>query len=63
MLLVGPEGSGKPSRRDLGRTGRRARDIGACAYPAAVPGALATGALVVEDLRPPISTSARCYTS
>ena len=32
MLLVGPGGlRQKPSRRDLGRTGRRALDVGACA--------------------------------
>lgn len=42
----------KPSRLDLGRTVRRTLDLRACADGGAVPGALATGALVVEDLKP-----------
>ena len=54
MLLVGPEGSGKSHLAAIWAEQAGARSISAaCASPpAAVPGALATGALVVEDLRP-----------
>src|SRR5471032_251175 len=52
MLLVGPEGSGKSHLAAIWAEESGARSISA--HPltaAAVPGALATGALVVEDLR------------
>src|SRR5258707_14824534 len=53
MLLVGPEGSGKSHLAAIWAQQAGARSISAHALdPAAVPGALATGALVVEDLRP-----------
>lgn len=53
MLLVGPEGSGKSHLAAIWAEQAGARVISAHALnPAAVPGALATGALVVEDLRP-----------
>ena len=51
MLLVGPEGSGKSHLAAIWAEQAGARSISAHALdPAAVPGALATGALVVEDL-------------
>jgi chromosomal replication initiation ATPase DnaA len=51
MLLVGPEGSGKSHLAAIWAEQAGARSIAAHALdPAAVPGALATGALVVEDL-------------
>ena len=53
MLLVGPEGSGKSHLAAIWAEQAGARSISAHALdPSAVPGALATGALVVEDLRP-----------
>ncbi len=53
MLLVGPEGSGKSHLAAIWAEQAGARSISAHALdPAAVPGALATGALVVEDLKP-----------
>jgi chromosomal replication initiation ATPase DnaA len=53
MLLVGPEGSGKSHLAAIWAEQAGARAISAHALdPAAVPGALTTGALVVEDLRP-----------
>jgi chromosomal replication initiation ATPase DnaA len=53
MLLVGPEGAGKSHLAAIWAEQAGARSISAHALtPAAVPGALATGALVVEDLRP-----------
>ena len=53
MLLVGPEGSGKSHLAAIWAEDAGARSISAHALtPASVPGALATGALVVEDLRP-----------
>ena len=53
MLLVGPEGSGKSHLASIWAEQAGARSIAAHALTAsAVPGALATGALVVEDLRP-----------
>lgn len=53
MLLVGPEGSGKSHLAAIWASQSGARSITAHALTAAnVPGALATGALVVEDLRP-----------
>jgi chromosomal replication initiation ATPase DnaA len=53
MLLVGPEGSGKSHLATIWAERAGARSTTAHALdPAAVPGALATGALVVEDLRP-----------
>jgi len=52
MLLVGPEGSGKSHLAAIWVEQAGARSISAHALtPAAVPGALATGALVVEDLK------------
>jgi chromosomal replication initiation ATPase DnaA len=52
MLLVGPEGSGKSHLAAIWAEQAGARSIPAHALTAAaVPGALATGALVVEDLR------------
>jgi chromosomal replication initiation ATPase DnaA len=53
MLLVGPEGSGKSHLAAIWAELAGARSISAHALTsAAVPGALATGALVVEDLKP-----------
>ena len=52
MLLVGPEGCGKSHLAAIWAEAAGARSISAHALtPAAVPGALATGALVVEDLK------------
>ena len=52
MLLVGPEGCGKSHLAAIWAEHAGARSISAHALTAAaVPGALATGALVVEDLR------------
>jgi chromosomal replication initiation ATPase DnaA len=52
MLLVGPEGSGKSHLAAIWAEEAGARSISAHALTApAVPGALATGALVVEDLK------------
>jgi chromosomal replication initiation ATPase DnaA len=51
MLLVGPEGSGKSHLAAIWAEQSGARSISAHALTAtSVPGALATGALVVEDL-------------
>ena len=53
MLLVGPEGAGKSHLAAIWAEQAGARVTSAHALdPAAVPGALATGALVVEDLKP-----------
>ena len=53
MLLVGPEGSGKSHLAAIWAELAGARSTSAHALTAtAVPGALATGALVVEDLKP-----------
>jgi chromosomal replication initiation ATPase DnaA len=53
MLLVGPEGCGKSHLAAIWAEQAGARSISAHALtPNAVPGALATGALVVEDLKP-----------
>ncbi len=53
MLLVGPEGCGKSHLATIWAEAAGARTISAHALTAvAVPGALATGALVVEDLNP-----------
>jgi chromosomal replication initiation ATPase DnaA len=53
MLLAGPEGSGKSHLAAVWAEVAGARSISAHNLtPAAVPGALATGALVVEDLNP-----------
>jgi chromosomal replication initiation ATPase DnaA len=53
MLLVGPEGSGKSHLASIWAEQAGARSTSAYALTAAaVPGALATGALVVEDLKP-----------
>lgn len=53
MLLVGPEGSGKSHLAAIWAEQAGARSTAAHALsPTAVPGTLATGALVVEDLRP-----------
>jgi len=53
MLLVGPEGSGKSHLASIWAEQAGARSVSAHALTAAtVPGALATGALVVEDLKP-----------
>ena len=55
MLLVGPEGSGKSHLAAIWAEQSGARSTSAHALdPAAVPGALATGALVVEDLNSPV---------
>lgn len=52
MLLVGPEGSGKSHLAAIWADEAGARSTSAHALTAAsVPGALATGALVVEDLK------------
>ena len=54
MLLIGPEGSGKSHLAAIWAEQAGARSIPAHALTAAaVPGALATGALVVEDLNAP----------
>src|SRR5258705_11768572 len=54
MLLAGPEGSGKSHLAAIWAERAGARSISAHALTAtAVPGALATGALVVEDLKSP----------
>src|ERR1700694_892535 len=53
MLLVGAEGSGKSHLAAIWAEQSGARSISAHALTApAVPGALTTGALVVEDLKP-----------
>jgi chromosomal replication initiation ATPase DnaA len=53
MLLVGPEGSGKSHLAAIWAEQAGARSTSAHVLTAAsVPGALATGALVVEDLNP-----------
>jgi chromosomal replication initiation ATPase DnaA len=53
MLLVGPEGSGKSHLASIWAELSGARSTSAYALKAdAVPGALATGALVVDDLKP-----------
>ncbi len=53
MLLVGPEGSGKSHLASIWAEQAGARSTSAHTLTAAaVPGALATGALVVEDLKP-----------
>jgi chromosomal replication initiation ATPase DnaA len=53
MLLIGPEGSGKSHLAAIWAEQAGARSIAAHALTAAaVPGALATGALVIEDLNP-----------
>ena len=52
MMLVGPEGAGKSHLAAIWAETSGARSTAAHALtPANVPGALATGALVVEDLR------------
>lgn len=52
MLLVGPEGSGKSHLASIWAEEAGARSTSAHTLtPAEVPGSLATGALVVEDLR------------
>jgi len=52
MLLVGPEGSGKSHLAAIWAEQAGARSTSAHALtPTEVPGALATGALVVEDLK------------
>jgi chromosomal replication initiation ATPase DnaA len=52
MLLAGPEGSGKSHLAAIWAEQAGARSTSAHALtPAGVPGALATGALVVEDLK------------
>jgi chromosomal replication initiation ATPase DnaA len=53
VMLVGPEGSGKSHLAAIWALQAGARRVSARALePAAVPGALATGAVVVEDLTP-----------
>src|ERR1700712_5638767 len=53
MLLVGPEGSGKSHLAAIWAEEAGARSISAHTLMlSGVPGALATGALVVEDLKP-----------
>jgi chromosomal replication initiation ATPase DnaA len=53
MCLAGPEGSGKSHLASIWAEAAGARSTTAHALTAAnVPGALATGALVLEDLRP-----------
>jgi chromosomal replication initiation ATPase DnaA len=53
MLLVGPEGAGKSHLAAIWAEQAGARSTAAHALTAAaVPGALATGALVIEDLNP-----------
>src|SRR5256886_3821643 len=52
MLLVGPEGSGKSHLAAIWAEQAGARSTAAHALaPASVPGALATGALAVQDLQ------------
>jgi chromosomal replication initiation ATPase DnaA len=52
MLLIGPEGSGKSHLAAIWAEQSGARSTSAHVLtPAEVPGALATGALVIEDLR------------
>ncbi len=52
MLLLGPEGSGKSHLAAIWAEQSGARSISAHALiPTEVPGALATGALVVEDIK------------
>jgi chromosomal replication initiation ATPase DnaA len=52
MMLVGPEGSGKSHLASIWAEEAGARVTSAHVLtPAAVPGALATGALVIEDLK------------
>jgi len=59
MLLVGPEGSGKSHLATIWAEQAGARSISAHALTAAtVPGALATGALVVDDLKLPLDERA-----
>ncbi len=54
MLLAGPEGSGKSHLAAIWAEAAGARATSAHALtPAAVPGTLATGALVLEDLKSP----------
>jgi chromosomal replication initiation ATPase DnaA len=54
MLLVGPQGSGKSHLAAIWAEQAGARSTSARALtPASVPGALATGALAVEDLNSP----------
>jgi chromosomal replication initiation ATPase DnaA len=53
MLLVGPEGSGKSHLASIWAEQSGARSTSAHVLtPAEVPGTLATGALVIEDLKP-----------
>ncbi len=53
MMLVGPEGSGKSHLASIWAAEAGARSVAAHALtPANVPGELATGALVVDDLDP-----------
>ena len=53
MLLLGPEGSGKSHLASIWAEQSGARSTSAHVLtPADVPGALATGALVIEDLKP-----------
>jgi chromosomal replication initiation ATPase DnaA len=53
MLLIGPEGSGKSHLAAIWAERTGARSISSHALTAEeVPGALATGALVIEDLKP-----------
>lgn len=53
MMMVGPEGSGKSHLAAIWAAESGARTVAAHALtPANVPGALATGALVVEHLEP-----------
>ena len=54
MLLIGPQGAGKSHLAAIWAEQAGARSISAHALTgASVPGALATGDLVVEDLNPP----------
>jgi len=59
--LAGPEGSQEPSHRDLAEQPARARHP-RCAEQRGGAGALATGALVIEDLKSYISMNERCFT-
>jgi chromosomal replication initiation ATPase DnaA len=53
MMIVGPEGSGKSHLAAIWAAQAGARSVAAHTLtPANVPGALATGALVVDDLTP-----------
>jgi chromosomal replication initiation ATPase DnaA len=55
IILVGPEGSGKSHLVDIWANKAGARRLAARALDqAAVPGALATGALALENVAPPI---------